>query len=279
MSFQLYSQIEAMNWSRLKVIDKSPLAFQWALRHPREETEAMAFGTAFHLALLEPELFQESYVVTPDFGDLRAVEGRTTKEEGKANKLRKAEWLDKNQGKSFLDAGDADRIASMVAAVQAHGPARDCLRGAKEQVIQWVDGPTGLACKARVDVRGDRIVDVKTATDVSPRGFGRQAANLLYHGQVAWYNDGAIAAGVATRLELPRFLVAQSVAPFDVAVYEVSAIQLEAGRKLWRRLLDRFFSCSATDWWPGVAPTVKTLDLPAWSVLDEEFHKEDGFDG
>ena len=68
MSFQLYSQIEAMNWSRLKVIDKSPLAFQWALRHPREETEAMAFGTAFHLALLEPELFQESYVVAPEIG-------------------------------------------------------------------------------------------------------------------------------------------------------------------------------------------------------------------
>ena len=100
MSFQLYSQIEAMNWSRLKVIDKSPLAFQWALRHPREETEAMAFGTAFHLALLEPELFQESYVVAPDFGDLRAVEGRTTKEQGKANKMARLEWLDKNQGKS-----------------------------------------------------------------------------------------------------------------------------------------------------------------------------------
>ena len=200
--------------------------------------------------------------------------------EGQGGRVRDVsgnEYVDYLLGSGPMFIGHAH--PDVVAAVQAHGPARDCLRGAKEQVIQWVDQPTGLACKARVDVRGDRIVDVKTATDVSPRGFGRQAANLLYHGQTAWYNDGAIAAGVATRLELPRFLVAQSVAPFDVAVYEVSAVQLEAGRKLWRRLLDRFFSCSATDWWPGVAPTVKTLDLPAWSVLDEEFHKEDDFNG
>ena len=51
--------------------------------------------------------------------------------------------------------------------------------------------------KALDAVAPDRVVDLKTTRDMSK--FPRDAANLLYHGQMAWYLDGAIAASALRR--------------------------------------------------------------------------------
>jgi hypothetical protein len=118
-----------------------------------------------------------------------------------------------------------------------------------------------------------RVIDLKTTKDPLPRLFARDAARYLYHGQIAWYHDGAIASGaLASHAAGPPMIVAvQTVEPYDVAVYFVSEATLEAGRALVRRLIDRLAACQAADIWPGVAPEPVWLELPRWAdERDEE---------
>lgn len=270
MEHDEYSAIQAINWSLLREMEPSPRAFRWRVNHPRRDTDTLFFGRALHCAVLEPEEFPKRYIIAPDFGDLRMVPGRTTKEEGKANKERRNEWIAANAGKTVLDAEDGDRIAHMAASIQGHRAAMAAIRGATEQVIRWTDPIHGIACKARLDILSTGIRDLKTAADVSPRGFGASAAKYLYHGMAAWYHDGAIASGRCLSPDLPLLIAVQHCEPWDVAVYRVELEALEAGRTLYRRLLRRFVECTAADWWPGVAPEIIPLQLPFWALKQED---------
>lgn len=267
--FDEYTAIKAVNWSSLKHLHTSPMAFQYNLRNPEPETEARALGTALHCAILEPLVFRQRYTTMPDFGDLRAVEGRTTKEEGKANKERRNQWLAEHEGVEVLTAEDSERIGNMSAAVRGHRAALAAIQGATEQVVTWKDALTGLACKSRQDVINDGVCDVKTAVDVSPRAFGFAAAKYLYHGQLAFYHDGLIASGRMSPKRLPLLVAIQNRAPWDVAVYNMQSEHIEAGRLLYQRLLRRLVECSAADWWPGVAPEIMPLQLPGWAINAE----------
>jgi exodeoxyribonuclease VIII len=274
MTDQEYSALKAINWSSLKHLDVSPRAFQHNLQSPEKSTEARELGTALHCAILEPVVFAARYTVMPDFGDLRAVEGRTTKEEGKANKERRAEWLAAHQGATILDAADAERIAQMSASVRGHRAALAAIAGAKEQVVTWTDPTTDLACRGRLDAITDGVCDVKTAVDVSPRGFGLAAARYLYHGQLAFYHDGLIHSGRMDPRRLPLLVAVQNRAPWDVAVYNMQSEHVEAGRLLYQRLLRRLAECAAADWWPGVAPEITPLRLPEWAINAQKEQSE-----
>src|SRR5579863_2435912 len=96
----------------------------------RPPTDDMIFGTTFHCALLEPERYEREYVIAPTFGDLRAVQGRTTKEEGAANKAAKSAWLASHQGVKLVEPEDHERIAGMIASCHAHPLVGPMLAGA-----------------------------------------------------------------------------------------------------------------------------------------------------
>ena len=138
--------------------------------------------------------------------------------------------------------------------------------------MEWTDPVTNLACKGRADyVRSTRLVDLKTARSVAPRQFMRAAADYLYHGQVAFYMDGALESGVLPQEAcFPAIVAVQSSPPWDVAVYKFTPQALDAGRRLYRTLLDRLHECQTADWWPGVAPAPAALELPGWAAGVED---------
>jgi len=50
VDFATYSKLEAVNWSSLKEMRRSPRHYQHRLTAPREDTKAMALGRATHTA-------------------------------------------------------------------------------------------------------------------------------------------------------------------------------------------------------------------------------------
>jgi len=251
-TFADYCAIEAVNWSSLKEMSRSPLHYRWHLEHPTPDTPAMQFGRAAHCAALEPDEFARRYVLWPDAAGHRY---------GKAWD----EFCAANEGKEALREADYGRALAVRDAVRANQDAHALLEGCQTEVtLTWTDAETDIACKARLDAyKPDALIDLKTSADIEAQHFGRTAARLLYHGQLAYYHAGACSC--AGLVDLPvRIIAVEAEPPHDVCVYEVSDDDLWAGMELVQDLLAQLRRCRDTDSWLGRYVGPQPLWLPGW---------------
>ncbi|WP_310717221.1 PD-(D/E)XK nuclease-like domain-containing protein, partial [Burkholderia multivorans] len=174
-----YHAHSAVGHSGLVRIMRSPAHYREYVTNPPSPTPAMQLGTAFHVALLEPDRLGETFVVAPKF-DRRTKEGKAAAEA----------WEAENAGKTPLTADQMAAIEQMVVSVRSHQGAANLLAsGMAEMSGFWTDPDTGIQCKCRPDwvvTMEDRpdwitaIVDVKTCRDASADGFARAIATLGY---------------------------------------------------------------------------------------------------
>src|SRR5688572_3818470 len=95
----------------LDLVHRSPAHYRaWIDGQLEKASPALAFGRAFHCAMLEPEKFAQAYAVEPDFGDCRT----------KANKAARDDWRQCHSAAELLSPDDHATIAGMVASVRAH---------------------------------------------------------------------------------------------------------------------------------------------------------------
>lgn len=110
--------------------------------------------------------------------------------------------------------------------------------GLAEQPQFWDDEQTGLACKARIDLRLPTealIVDVKTTSATCQRDFEVACRTYEYDRQAAFYLDGCYVAGAS----LFVILGIQKQKPHQLFVVEAQtdSLFIEYGRKKYRALL------------------------------------------
>ncbi len=264
-SYAEYARMDAINHSVLEHIRKSPAHLREAQIHPPEPTEAMEFGSAFHVAILEPERFAAEYV--------RGLEG--VGKRSNADKDRWAKFEADHHGQTVLKAEEYDDIVGMAGAAWESETAANLLRGdgANEVVIVWRDQETGLLCKARMDRIGSPygwtfVVDVKSSRDASPASFRKDVANFGYARQLAMYLDGAATLAPAERRN--AIIAVEKARPFGVAIYELTDAAIEEGRKQYRRNLRQYATCKAKGSWPGYPDSLIPLSLPPWAYESEE---------
>lgn len=257
--------------SHLDEIHRSP-AHYWARyldpdRVPEPPTEAMQLGTALHTAVLEPEQWDLTCVVTPEDAPKRPTSVQRNAAKPSPATFEAVEFWDAFDaaaaGKIILKAEDAERVKAMAAAVRQHPAAAFLLGqdGKAEQSYCWTDAATGLECKCRPDYHtADRriIADVKTTDDASPEGFARSVAKFRYHVQAAWYLDGLCA-------EQFVFIAVEKRKPYCVAVYAASPAMVEQGRLEAAADLRAIAECRAAERWPGYSDQVELIDLPRWA--------------
>jgi hypothetical protein len=250
-----YALIDAVNISTLKSMAVSPRHYQHALATPRTDSDSMALGRLMHAMIFEPDAIDGRYAVWDG--------GRRAGKEWTA-------FLEANAGKEILRAPeDWERSEAVRDAVLAHPVAAELLReGQAERVMQWTDAETGIACKGRADwITGRTIVDLKTTRAIGAREIQRQLVSLAYHAQAAFYCDGREAmTGVAHDF---AWIYVEQLPPHDVAVYRCPGDVYRAGQALYRAWLRRVVECRESGVWPGTAPTMQEMELPAWaSVAD-----------
>ncbi len=246
-----YHAIAAVSNSLISRILKSPAHARAYLDGATDEqTPAMAFGTAFHMAALELEKFYADYA-------LFEMDGRT--KEGKA-----AKQAIIDAGQTIISKSDYDTIEGMCAAIMQHPTASALLEGGEaESSYIWTDHDTGLDCKCRPDsIKGHVIVDLKSTEDASPAGFARSVAAYGYHRQAAHYMAG-------TQAEHFYFVAVEKKAPFAVAVYELDALALDQGWREVRRALDYWNDCTTAQMFPGYQEEIVTLGLPTWAMKED----------
>ena len=257
-----YHAHPAISKSHLDQINRSPLHY-WSRyidpnRVPVQPTVAMELGTAVHMAVLEPELFLETYTTAPGIS--------------KTTKAGKEAWAEAEAGgKKLLKPEELDQIDRMHQSLLTHPGARKALKstGKAEQSIFAVDPATGLEMKCRPDYLTDSgwVIDLKTTTDASVDSFSKSTANFRYHVQAAWYLH-VVQAATGERPKGFVFLVVEKTAPFAVQVFKAGPELLEIGHAQALADLQRIAECKQTytedQPWPGYPETATVLSLPPW---------------
>ena len=247
-----YHADPAVSASHLHLAAVSPYHYWSRYRNPKrpviKPTDAMRAGSLVHCAVLEPDELAKRYGVCGP---------RNTK----AGKEQAAEL--EAAGIEAVSAADWELAMAMAASVRSHPAAAELLRtGQAEQSFWWDDLATGLRCKCRPDwMTSTTLVDLKTCTDASPRGFARSVAKYRYHVQANHYITGCNA-------ERFIFIAVEKTYPYACAVYELDVDAMVAGENARRRDLSVIADCMAIDEWPGYGDAIQPLSLPSWALND-----------
>lgn len=251
-----HADTAAVSSSRLKPLLVSPAHFIAA--GAGKETKAKSFGSALHCLLLEPEKFEDLFMV------LRASKLKKSTKEGQAL----AELVEQAAGgREIVSESDFIEMQAMVASAKRHGAIRQMLEwGQPETTFVWQDQETGQLLKIRTDwlQRGLAIWDVKSANDGSASGFSKACAQFDYHLSAAMYVTGVQACTGERRLPF-RFAVLEKGAPHAVAVYEADNDFIRRGEKTFRTAVHRLAACRRTNEWPGYQrDEIELIGLPPW---------------
>ncbi len=251
MPAAIYHGTKALSKSGLDQFRKSPAHFRaWQDGTTKNESSpALEFGTAVHMAILEPELFAKSYAVFT--GDRRTKDGKAAYEAIIAsgmNPLNQEQW---------------DNITGAAAAVHAHPAAAPLLNGIQTEVSCF-DSWNGVKVKARIDgLAEDYIIDVKTTQDASLSAFAKSCAQFRYHVQAAWYQR-------ITGINRFVFIAVEKEAPYGVACYELDQLAIDVGHSIIDEQLKTFIECQELNSWPCYPSTTQTLSLPTWAMRQSE---------
>lgn len=258
--------------SELWKMNESPEKFRWYREHPLSPTPALVFGQVTHKLLLQPETFDDEFIVAPN------CDRRT-----KAGKEEYEQFLAKVGDRTVISQDDYNKALDMVVAVQSNPLANRFLQGAKEIPYFWTDEMTGEGCKCRLDCLyeedGQRyIVDYKTTGNAQTEIFSnKDVFRYGYHFQAAMYSEGVMHGLNLT--ERPRFIfIAQEkAAPYSVNVIAVPDEVMLSGLDKYRELLGMYHECRVMDYYPGYNGALNELNeiaLPGWMSLGVEEEDE-----
>lgn len=264
MTEKEYRTHPAISRSELWRMNESAEKFLWYKNHPIEPTPAMLFGQVTHKLLLQPDTFDDEFVIAPNC-DRRTKAG---KEEYEAFAATVGD-------RAIVSKDDFDKALEMINAVLSNPLAVKLLDGAKERPFFWTDETTGENCKCRTDclteIDGELwIVDYKTAGNAQTDVFSnKDVFRLGYYFQAAMYSEG-----VMKSLELserPRFvfIAQEKSAPYAVNVIAVPDDVMLAGIDKYRELMGKFHECKVMDYWPSynVMGEMNEVILPGWLQL------------
>jgi PDDEXK-like uncharacterized protein DUF3799 len=270
-----YIALPLMSAGRLEKLRRSPLQYRHSLVEPPKPTPPMETGTALHLAVLEPHLFEAHYVVIGQCEGLKKDRDRcgyngSVYRNGHSwcrthDPLKGAPSTDDVE---VIGAEDYTAVLGMRDAIIAHPRARTLFegRGAFETTIIFRDDETGVLCKARPDrliERAAMLVDVKTCRDGAPWAFPRAAENLGYFRKLAFYRRALRAIG--WNYGSTAVVAVESAAPYDLACYLVDEASLDSADREVSRLLRQYVTCEETGIWSGYADDFTILQRPSWA--------------
>lgn len=271
-----YDKIDALNISRLKEMKRSPQHYHHALTNPAEKA-CLDLGNATHVAVLEPERYVNEFTTW----ERQTAGGKSAPRTGQY-------WdaFVATAGKKTVLTLEQNKLANAIAAaVRFNELAQPYLvEGEPEVTLQWNldEALGGLAAKGRVDwltyLDGKPVlVGLKTARDCRHFAFAKQAANLGYHMQWAYYFDGF----KAIRRIDPKVIeiVVEVEAPHAVAVYNIPSDIIEQGREDYWELAKQLVDCEVRARWPGPVPAEEDLTLPTWAYKQADDIGDLGLDG
>ena len=248
--------------TNIRTFKKNRKQFEYSLTHDLvKQTKAMADGTAVHAFFLERDKFDTDFVIKP--ADMRL--------NTKAGK----EWAQEHQSKIIIDSELGDNLFEMEKSFM-DSPAKliHDIKGQTELSYFWDDLGT-IKGKCRPDWisdDGEIVVDVKTTTDASPRGFQKSISNWGYHLQLGWYLRGLRKLGLPAEQFI--FIAIEKTPPFCVGVYRANQDMINFAMKELDQLMPEIQTAMVSNEFPDYTPEITSIGLPPWMIDKKEQQPE-----
>lgn len=255
-----YHAIQALSNSRMEDFLVSPANYKWYLENPKEETDAMTFGTLVHTAILEPDEVSKRYAVRP-VKDGKELDMRT--KEGKDFKAQ-VEAMGQEVVKGFEMAA-ALTVASQLRALEENNFNAVLAASKKELSLFWKHN--SIPCKCRLDAYCESaatMIDVKTTKNAKLDKFERDAWAMGFHRKADWYRRGLAAHGLPCRHVL--FIAIEKTGPRDFIIYRLQDDILDLGKTQNDKIMIKFGNCSEMNTWPGYTKAIQNLGAPSWAI-------------
>lgn len=270
MTEKEYRASEGISRSELWLLNPdnggTPEKFKWAKEHPQPATQALIFGQAVHKLLLEPDSFDDEFVVAPEGLNRTAVKGWE-------------KFCKDFPTMTAISLKEFNKAREMVSKALSYQDVRDLLKGQHEKPIFWTDEQTGIKCKCRTDNLHDepKVVDYKTTRNASTRFFSSAIYRYGYNFQAGMYCEGVMKhLGLN---ELPPFtIIAQETEP----PYAVNWITLPKpiiidGNDSFHEALGIYKDCVETGYWygyNGAFDIENEAQIPGWLQIGTEDDEE-----
>lgn len=249
MNDKQYNELEGLRRSDLWVLNKTPLHFKYNLENPQPQTEALLFGSAIHKYILEPEDFNNEYIVMPQV-DRRTKEGKEIYNDFMA--------LAQEKDLTVISQENYQQIQDMAQVLKQDQLVNDLLEGAKfEQVYSWTDPETNTHLKVKADIitqfEGKTyIVDYKTTTSCEYKDFYRSMRKYGYDFQAGMYSE-VVENNLLESVEF-AFIAQEKTPPYAYRVFWVDKEVVRTGKGKLHNLLRLYKECVDNNQWQGYTP-------------------------
>lgn len=278
--FADYLALDAVSKSRLDPLcDGTPAHCYDAMIAPREETEALLIGRAYHTLTLEGvESFKKDYATSEQCNAIL----KTGDNKGKrclcsGIVVNGGKWFCGKHGsedahdesRQVLTLEQTDQIVSMRNGTKREAKVRALLEseGENELSVVWQDKETSLPCKCRMDLvrpKWNAIADLKTTESADRESFIRAIKKYGYHRQDAWYLRAAIFAGID--VEYFAIIPQEKKRPYCANSFKFEHDTTRAGEIEVVRALRIYAKCKESGVWPGYAGNFEPIGLNAWDL-------------
>lgn len=235
----------------------TPKACRWKWDNPQRETAQMDLGKLAHQWLLEGDAELAGWAVLPEDHDGRTKAGKDRIAGIEADGLKPLKWE------------QHETVKAMVAAARSHPLVIALLEDCEpERTLIWVDPETGVRCKARLDglPRTKRYFpELKTTSrGLDDESLERTIETYRYGQQLRWYEEGVEALKL---FDQPQgvHIFQETPGPYDLRLVELKANLRARSRVENAEARHRYAACLAAGEWPGWAPEVTSIGMPAWA--------------
>ncbi len=203
----------------------------------RSSSANMAFGTAVHAAILEPEKYQELVTICP--AEFTTPGGALST--AKAAK----EWRESLPPFAcVLTAFDHARAQYCAERVRKNPLAQQMLKGATVESEHIMELAPGIMGKAKIDIvdSNKAVWDLKTIKSLDD--IKDHCRDFCYVEQIDWYAK-------QTDNGFGGMLFIESEEPHRVALVHAAHGLQEQARKRWQGWLTKYIECQASGEWPN----------------------------
>jgi hypothetical protein len=246
--------------SRLFELRGSSL-YKWRY-FPKEfkPTAAMTWGSLIDCYITTPDEVDATVVYNP-FPDFRTKAAQELRDNALAD------------GKIVVSAKEREQVEIAVDKVMKHPIAGEVVRNSRKQVVLLNKIKT-VQFKSLVDLVPTNepcLYDFKTTAGLSQRGIAKAIDDFGYHIQAAIYLKMWNLCNPDDQRHRFRFIWQSSEPPYEIAITELPAFDIDAGEQWAADQIDRLLLATKRNWWPALFDgKVAMIGRPGYCAYQDE---------